>query len=288
MKETVGPVSTCGKKLLRWWLLPIGLMVSLWFLLRQSGIFWIHPRVYKVGLCVLEIIYEQKQKVTLVFLYNEVGITVIKFANRCFGCSSIDHHNLLSINVLVSNDNNRNISVIHVRYIYGVWCVTTPSWNLNWLYVACLFKTRAKLSEKEKLSRAESDKWCERYRPSPTVSDSSIPGSFRKLWVEQGSETVQSVATGCGMDDLNPGTGEFFSLSNRLDRISGQPNLLCFLGVKPTDVWSWLPPSSAKVKDERSFCNENQLEVLFILNLFRRSTSTRFGHLLPIIRRYTL
>jgi hypothetical protein len=35
-------------------------------------------------------------------------------------------------------------------------------------------------------------------------------------------------------------------------------------------------------------CNENQLDALFILNLFHHSTSTCFGHMLPIIRRYIL
>jgi hypothetical protein len=37
-----------------------------------------------------------------------------------------------------------------------------------------------------------------------------------------------------------------------------------------------------------NLCNENQLDARFILNLFRHSTSTCFGHMLPIIRRYSL
>jgi hypothetical protein len=37
-----------------------------------------------------------------------------------------------------------------------------------------------------------------------------------------------------------------------------------------------------------SLCTENQLDALFILNLFRHSTPISFGLVLPIIRRYSL
>jgi hypothetical protein len=37
-----------------------------------------------------------------------------------------------------------------------------------------------------------------------------------------------------------------------------------------------------------NFCNENQIGALFILNLCLQATSTCFGHMLPIIRRYSL
>jgi len=40
---------------------------------------------------------------------------------------------------------------------------------------------------------------------------------------------VVCVATGCGLDVLNPDRGKvFFSFSNLSDRLSGPPNLLCF------------------------------------------------------------
>jgi hypothetical protein len=35
-------------------------------------------------------------------------------------------------------------------------------------------------------------------------------------------------------------------------------------------------------------CVEHQYDALFIINLFRHSTSTCFGRMLPIIRRYTV
>jgi hypothetical protein len=37
-----------------------------------------------------------------------------------------------------------------------------------------------------------------------------------------------------------------------------------------------------------NLCKENQLNALFIFNLFCHSTSTCFRHMLPIIRRYKL
>jgi hypothetical protein len=39
---------------------------------------------------------------------------------------------------------------------------------------------------------------------------------------------------------------------------------------------------------ENNLCNKNQLDALFIFNLFHHPTSTCFGHMLPIIRSYTL
>jgi hypothetical protein len=50
--EMVGPVATCGKELLRGWRRPIVLMVVLLFLQRQSGNFWINPRIWTVVECV--------------------------------------------------------------------------------------------------------------------------------------------------------------------------------------------------------------------------------------------
>jgi hypothetical protein len=52
MEETVGPVSTCGRELLRGWWRPIGLGVSFMILQRPSGIFWIHPRTTYFSTCV--------------------------------------------------------------------------------------------------------------------------------------------------------------------------------------------------------------------------------------------
>jgi hypothetical protein len=52
IEETVGLVSTCGRELLWGWRRPIGLMMSLWFLQRHFGIFWIPPHVLCTVYCI--------------------------------------------------------------------------------------------------------------------------------------------------------------------------------------------------------------------------------------------
>jgi hypothetical protein len=54
MEETVRPVYTCGRELLRGWWRPIGLMASfMTFLQHQSGIFWIDPRIWLLLWCIM-------------------------------------------------------------------------------------------------------------------------------------------------------------------------------------------------------------------------------------------
>jgi len=72
--------------------------------------------------------------------------------------------------------------------------------------------------------------------------------------------SVVCVATGCGVDILNPGRGKFSSFSGLTERFSSPPNLLCFSGINAADEWSWLPPSSAKVKNDWSYTSISPTE----------------------------
>jgi hypothetical protein len=61
-----------------------------------------------------------------------------------------------------------------------------------------------------------------------------------------------------------------------------------FTKKTPMKARLWCNLSFEPKTEKKPLCNENQLDILFILNLFRQSTSTCFGHILPIIRGYKL
>jgi len=138
-----------------------------------------------------------------------------------------------------------------MKCFYEVRCVTIPRWNFNWflqyLLVLNVCKTewerkalkKVKRQMMRTLSTASYSKWLLYHR--------IFPQALRR---KRSRGSVVCIAAGCGLDVLNPGRGKFFSFSNRSDKLSGQPNLLSFCGVKAADEWSWLPPSRVEVKNE--------------------------------------